>query len=78
MSNVLAQAARAGFRPVWGNSTVRYGTVKQQGGKCCSQILQLSDKKFYSKLAPGVVTEELVNLVKFSQTRMELHGVRLM
>ena len=54
MSNALAQAARAGFRPVGGNSMVQYGTAKQQGGECCSQIVQLSDKNFTLSWLPVV------------------------
>ena len=52
MSNALAQAARAGFRPVGENSMVQYGTAKQQAGECCSQILQLSDKNFTQSWLP--------------------------
>ena len=52
MSNALAQAARTGFRPVGENSMVRYSTAKQQGGECCSLILQLSDKNLTQSWLP--------------------------
>ena len=44
--NALAQAAMVGFRPVRGNSMVMLHTAKQQGGKSCSLILQVSDKNY--------------------------------
>ena len=52
MSNALAQAARAGFRPVRGYSIGTVHTAKQQGGECCSLILQVSDRNFTHRQLP--------------------------